>query len=77
MIGKSNHFTIHVRCAEDKLIHMNTIPTENVHIAVGVDKGEVKIMSNLRKPTKSEWKVLIEAAIVLISVLIEKDIKKK
>lgn len=30
-------------------------------------------MSNLRKPSKSEWKVLIEAAIVLLTILFEKD----
>ncbi len=34
-------------------------------------------MDNLRKPSKGEWKILIEAAVVLLSVLIEKDIKKK
>ena len=34
-------------------------------------------MSNIRKPSKSEWKVLIEAVAVLLSILIEKDINKK
>ena len=75
MIGKSNHFTIHVKCVEGRLIHSNTIPTENVHIAVGV-RGGGEIMSNLRRPSKGEWRVLVEAIVVLISILTEKDIKK-
>ena len=75
MIGKSNHFTIHVKCVVNKSIPMNIIPTEDVHIAVGV-RGGGEIMSNLRKPTKGEWRVLVEAIVVLISILTEKDIKK-
>lgn len=30
-------------------------------------------MSNLRKPSKGEWKVLIEAVAVLLVILFEKD----
>ena len=34
-------------------------------------------MDNLRKPSKGEWKILIEAAAVLLAILFEKDINKK
>lgn len=30
-------------------------------------------MDNLRRPKKGEWKILIEAAIVLLTILFEKD----
>ena len=33
-------------------------------------------MSNLRRPSKGEWRILVEAIVVLISILTEKDIKK-
>ena len=64
-----------MKCAQGRFHHMNTIPTENVHIAVGVKKVGV-MMSNLRKPSKGEWRILVEAIVVLISILTEKDIKK-
>ena len=47
----------------------------NVITAVGVKKVGV-MMSNLRKPSKGEWRILVEAIVVLISILTEKDIKK-
>lgn len=75
MIGKSNHFTMLVKCVQGRYHHMNTIPTEDVITVVGVKKVGV-MMSNLRKPSKGEWRILVEAIVVLISILTEKDIKK-
>ena len=66
-----------VKCAVGRFHRMIIILMGNVITVVGVDKGEVKIMSNLRKPSKGEWKVLIEAAAVLLAILFEKDINKK
>ena len=64
-----------VKCVVNKSIVTSIIPTEDVITVVGAKKVGV-MMSNLRKPSKGEWRILVEAIVVLISILTEKDIKK-